>query len=122
LNLSPFSAHPECDFFKASPPGPRREPEAEVERLTPLVDEGGFILHCDHRVPADVPLANYIQYVKEAKRVWGMNLPNLRPMGFSHNTWTDSRGGGHFFWRRFTPEEPPAEVGAVQVGHAGFPP
>ena len=69
---------------------------AEVERLEPLVEEGGFIPLGDHRVPADVPLANYIHYVKEAKRVWGKNLPNLRPMGFSHKTWTNSRGGGHW--------------------------
>ena len=61
-----------------------RGPEAisaEVERLAPLVEEGGFIPHCDHRVPADVPLAHYIHYVEEAKRVWGKGLPNLRPMG-----------------------------------------
>ncbi|MGB2781068.1 MAG: uroporphyrinogen decarboxylase family protein [Phycisphaerae bacterium] len=60
--------------------GPK-EISAEVERLAPLVEEGAFIPHCDHRVPADVPLVNYIHYVKEAKRVWGKGLPNLRPMG-----------------------------------------
>jgi uroporphyrinogen decarboxylase len=54
---------------------------AEVARLTPLVDEGAFIPHCDHRVPADVPMANYIFYVEEAKRVWGKGLANIRPMG-----------------------------------------
>ena len=54
---------------------------AEVERLAPLVEEGGFVPHCDHRVPADVSLVNYIHYVKEAKRVWGKGLPDLRPMG-----------------------------------------
>jgi len=55
--------------------------EAEIRRLTPLVEEGGFIPHCDHRVPADVPMAHYVSYVDEAKRVWGKGLPNLRPMG-----------------------------------------
>ena len=62
----------------------RRRPKAisaEVERLAPLVEEGGFIPHCDHRVPADVPLTRYVHYMKEAKRVWGKNLPNLRLMG-----------------------------------------
>ena len=60
--------------------GPK-EISAEVKRLTPLVEEGGFIPHCDHRVPADVSLANYVFYIKEAKRVWGKGLLNLRPMG-----------------------------------------
>jgi uroporphyrinogen decarboxylase len=60
--------------------GPK-EIAAEVKRLTPLVEEGGFIPHCDHRVPADVSLANHVFYVEEAKRVWGKGLPNLRPMG-----------------------------------------
>jgi uroporphyrinogen decarboxylase len=53
----------------------------EVERLAPLVEEGGFIPMPDHRVPPDVPLDNYIFYVEEIKRVWGKGLPNLRPTG-----------------------------------------
>ena len=57
------------------------EDPAEVERLAPLVEAGGFIPHCDHRVPADVPLANYVHYVREAKRVWGKGLANLRSVG-----------------------------------------
>ncbi|HQK95802.1 MAG TPA: hypothetical protein PLD23_20050 [Armatimonadota bacterium] len=35
-----------------------------MERLLPVVEEGGFIPHVDHRVPADVPLANYKYYLK----------------------------------------------------------
>jgi len=61
-----------------------RGPEAiraEVQRLAPLVEEGGFIPHCDHRVPADVTMANYIFYVEEAKRVWGKGMGNVRAMG-----------------------------------------
>jgi len=54
---------------------------AEVERLAPLVEEGGFIPFCDHRVPPDVPLSNYIHYLNEAKRVWGKGLDNLQPTG-----------------------------------------
>jgi len=54
---------------------------AEVERLAPLVEEGGFIPFCDHLVPPDVPLSNYIHYVNEAKRVWGKGLDNLQPTG-----------------------------------------
>ena len=61
-----------------------RGPDAireEIRRLTPLVEEGGYIPHCDHRVPADVSMAQYVFYVNEAKRVWGRGLPNLRPIG-----------------------------------------
>jgi hypothetical protein len=61
--------------------GSKEAISAEVERLTPLVEQGAFIPHCDHRVSADVPLANYVHYVEEAKRVWGKGLDNIRPMG-----------------------------------------
>ena len=61
--------------------GPTEAITREVERLAPLVEEGGYIPTPDHRVPPDVPLANYIHYLKEAKRVWGKNLPNLQPTG-----------------------------------------
>ncbi|MBI4023725.1 MAG: hypothetical protein HY360_02015 [Verrucomicrobia bacterium] len=53
----------------------------EVERLAPLVEEGGFIPTPDHRVPPDVPLKNYIFYLTEAKRIWGKGLSNLKPTG-----------------------------------------
>lgn len=44
---------------------------AEVRRLAPLVEEGGYIPFCDHRVPPDVPLANYLHYVRQARAAWG---------------------------------------------------
>ena len=57
----------------------KRDITAEVERLAPLVEEGGFIPFCDHRVPPDVPLSNYIHYLNEAKRIWGKGLDNVQP-------------------------------------------
>lgn len=51
----------------------------EVERLAPTVEEGGFIPFCDHLVPPDVPLSNYVHYLNEAKRVWGHGASNLLP-------------------------------------------
>ena len=54
---------------------------AEVERLAPLVEEGGYIPFCDHLVPPDVPLSNYVHYLNEAKRVWGRELDNLQATG-----------------------------------------
>lgn len=50
----------------------------EIERLTPLVEEGGFIPFCDHRVPPTVPFANYVHYLKTARKVWGRDV-NLKP-------------------------------------------
>jgi uroporphyrinogen decarboxylase len=59
----------------------KREISDEVERLAPLVEEGGFIPHCDHRVPPDVPLSHYLHYVNEAKRVWGRGLDSIPATG-----------------------------------------
>ncbi len=53
--------------------------ESEVRRLAPLVEEGGYIPFCDHRVPPDVPLENHLHYLKCVREIWGHNT-NLRPM------------------------------------------
>ncbi len=58
----------------------KRDIEKEVHRLTPLVEEGGFIGFCDHRVPPDVPLENYMFYLETVRKVWGKGI-NLKPMG-----------------------------------------
>jgi uroporphyrinogen decarboxylase len=54
--------------------------EAEVLRLTPLVEEGGYIGFCDHRVPPDVPLRNYMYYLELVRDMWGYGT-NLKPIG-----------------------------------------
>ncbi len=53
---------------------------AEVNRLAPLVEEGGFIPFCDHRVPVDVSLDNYLHYINLAKKVFGKDI-DVRPTG-----------------------------------------
>ena len=58
----------------------KRAIEEEVYRLAPLVEEGGFIGFCDHRVPPDVPLENYVFYLETVRQVWGKGV-NLKPMG-----------------------------------------
>ena len=50
------------------------EIEREVKRLAPLVEEGGYIGFCDHRVPPDVPLEKYMFYVETIRRVWGKGI------------------------------------------------
>lgn len=58
----------------------KQEIESEVYRLLPLVEEGGYIGFCDHRVPPDVPLDNYLYYLEMVRNVWGKGV-NLKPMG-----------------------------------------
>ena len=53
--------------------------EAEIRRLAPLVEEGGFIPFCDHRVPPDVPYEHYLHYLTKAREIWGRGV-NLKPM------------------------------------------
>lgn len=62
----------------------KTEIESEVRRLTPLVEEGGFIGFCDHLVPPDVPLENYMFYLKTVREVWGKNV-DLKPIGSYEN-------------------------------------
>lgn len=57
----------------------KKEIETEVCRLTPLVEEGGYIPLADHRVPPDVPFANYMFYLELARKVWGKGI-NLKPL------------------------------------------
>ena len=53
---------------------------AEVLRLAPLVEAGGFIPMPDHRVPPDVPFKNYLYYCQLIREVWGrgFDLPPMR--------------------------------------------
>jgi hypothetical protein len=55
-----------------------KEVEEEILRLKPLVEQGGFIPHIDHRCPADVPLRNYMYYLKLKREIYhaGDLLPN----------------------------------------------
>jgi len=50
---------------------------AELKRIAPLVEEGGFIPHVDHRVPAGVPLQNYRYYLREKKALLGFPSDQL---------------------------------------------
>ncbi len=58
----------------------KQEIEQEVDRLTPVVEEGGYVPFCDHRIPPDVPLANYMEYLCLARERWGRGV-DLKPMG-----------------------------------------
>lgn len=50
----------------------------ELEYLAPLVEEGGFIPHCDHLVPADVSLDNFRFYLRKKREMFGIPLREER--------------------------------------------
>jgi hypothetical protein len=45
--------------------------EAEIARLQPVMDDGGFIPSCDHGVPADVSWPDYVRYTGLLARATG---------------------------------------------------
>ncbi len=44
----------------------------ELQRLKPVVEEGGYIPHVDHRVPPDVSFKNYLYYLEAKKDILGV--------------------------------------------------
>jgi len=49
--------------------------EREVERISPLMEDGGYIPSIDHCVPPDVPFANYAYYINLIKsHLWNRSL------------------------------------------------
>ena len=54
--------------------------DEELAKLKPLVDEGGFIPHVDHRVPPDVSYEDYLYYLKKKREVFGIPEPTDAPM------------------------------------------
>ena len=45
--------------------------EAELARVRPLIDEGGYIPHLDHSCPPDIPFANYCYYLERLAQECG---------------------------------------------------
>lgn len=45
--------------------------DRELERITPLLEGGGFIPHLDHLVPPDISLDNYMYYRDQKKKLIG---------------------------------------------------
>ena len=50
----------------------RREIEAELVRLFPLVEQGGYIPTVDHAVPPDVLYENWLLYLELKREPLGM--------------------------------------------------
>jgi uroporphyrinogen decarboxylase len=45
--------------------------DKELERIRPLLEQGGFIPHLDHLVPPDIPLSNYMCYLEKKRKLIG---------------------------------------------------
>ena len=45
--------------------------DRELERVKPLLDQGGFIPHLDHLVPPDISYRNYGEYLKKKRKMIG---------------------------------------------------
>ena len=50
------------------------EIDKELDRIAPLIEEGGYIPMVDHRVPPDVSLKNYIYYLRTKRKTIGRNI------------------------------------------------
>ena len=48
--------------------------DRELERLTPLVEDGGYIPTVDHRVPPDVSFENYCYYLEKKKKILRLDM------------------------------------------------
>ncbi len=57
-------------FDKRILAGGRSEIDRELDRLAPLVADGGYIPTCDHKVSPDIPLDNYRFFVDRVREKW----------------------------------------------------
>jgi uroporphyrinogen decarboxylase len=45
--------------------------DAELERMRPLLEQGGCVPHLDHLVPPDISYANYCEYLDKKRKLIG---------------------------------------------------
>lgn len=48
--------------------------DKEVERVKPLLDQGGFIPHLDHIVPPDVSYSHFCEYLEKKRKLIGRSV------------------------------------------------
>jgi uroporphyrinogen decarboxylase len=49
--------------------------DRELERIRPLLEQGGYVPHLDHLVPPDVPYGHYCQYLEKKRKLIGRQCP-----------------------------------------------
>ena len=50
----------------------RKAIDEELKRLAPLLEQGGFVPHVDHRCPPDVKYKDYLYYLQQKRRIFGI--------------------------------------------------
>jgi uroporphyrinogen decarboxylase len=45
--------------------------DQELDRIRPLLEQGGYIPHLDHLVPPDIPYRNYCEYLEKKRKLIG---------------------------------------------------
>jgi hypothetical protein len=45
--------------------------DRELERIRPLLEQGGYVPHLDHLVPPDIPYHHYCEYLEKKRRLIG---------------------------------------------------
>ena len=45
--------------------------DRELDRIAPLLEQGGFVPHLDHLVPPDIALDDYMYYREQKKKLIG---------------------------------------------------
>jgi hypothetical protein len=45
--------------------------DRELDRIKPLLEQGGFVPHLDHLVPPDIPYRNYCEYLEKKRKLIG---------------------------------------------------
>ena len=43
--------------------------DRELERIQPLLEQGGYIPHLDHLVPPDTPYSHYCEYLEKKRKL-----------------------------------------------------
>jgi len=46
--------------------------DRELERIRPLLEQGGYIPHLDHLVPPDIPYSHYCDYLDKKRKLIGL--------------------------------------------------
>ena len=69
----------------------KEEIAKEILRLKPLVEDGGYIPHVDHRVPPDVTYENYLYYLKLKRDTFGIPEPETWEYRRERYEWAKER-------------------------------